>query len=238
MSKPKILNYIFFTILLKLLKMSVYPGLIVSLTVSLQSLFSVVLCPWKFKCLRSLNQFVAQPSYRKLSHVLKELWDYLCAEVPLAVLCFCLVRVFTDFIKRLELITSDPKVGIMLDWQLSTAPWWCSSAGCTTRRPVIITGGAACGPDASWVSGYSTDCREMHHTLIITANVRGSLATGRHGLSRRTHNMSTQKNTPTPRPQGDPAEHASAYLCSLVLKGERVCVCADVSACTLLSSFF
>lgn len=65
----------------------------------------------------------------------------------------------------------------------------------------------------------------MHHTLIITANVRGSLATGRHGLSRRTHNKSTQKNTPTPRPQGDPAEHASAYLCVLVLKGERVCVC-------------
>lgn len=40
--KTQNLNYIFFTILLK---MSVYPGLIVSLTVSLQSLFSVVLCP-------------------------------------------------------------------------------------------------------------------------------------------------------------------------------------------------
>lgn len=41
-------------------------------------------------------------------------------------------------------------------------------------------------PDQYWVSSCSAHCREMHHTLIITSNVRGSLAAGKHGLWRYT----------------------------------------------------
>lgn len=87
-------------------------------------------------------------------------------------------------------------------------------------------------PDPCWVSSYWARCRKMHHTLIITSNVRGSLAAGRHGFSRRS---SLQKCT------NPPLAKLSLSVCMCVSIrymhiGVRVKSCAFVFAC--YSAFF
>lgn len=93
--------------------------------------------------------------------------------------------------------------------------------------------------DAPWISSYSADCRGMHHTLIITANVRGSLATGSRGLSRHT-NIHTRTITHTCT-QKHATSTATRLSCKCICMHICVCVCYKVSLCVdvyLLLSIF
>lgn len=60
----------------------------------------------------------------------------------------------------------------------------------------------------------------MHHTFIITANVRGSLAAGRHNLSGCTNKTCTQKHANAARRL---SRSAQTHVC--LLKGNFVCGC-------------
>lgn len=60
----------------------------------------------------------------------------------------------------------------------------------------------------------------MHHTFIITANVRGSLAAGRHDLSGCTNKTCTQKHANAARRL---SRSAQTHVC--LLKGNFVCGC-------------
>lgn len=60
----------------------------------------------------------------------------------------------------------------------------------------------------------------MHHTFIITANVRGSLAAGRHDLSGCTNKTCAQKHANAARRLSGSAQ---THVC--LLKGNFVCGC-------------
>lgn len=65
--------------------------------------------------------------------------------------------------------------------------------------------------DPFWISSYSADCREMHQTLIITANVRGSLAIGMHSLLKYLHVNTNHEHAETPNHHCQNATSQSSY---------------------------
>lgn len=77
----------------------------------------------------------------------------------------------------------------------------------------------------------SADCIEMHHTLITTANVRGTLATGRHGLSGHRHTTwarrSTQKHANKTAPRLSPSAYVCTFVYVFVFRGELVSDCVS-----------
>ncbi len=190
-----------------------------------QFLFSIVLCPCKLDCLHLSNQFCASAQLEKVeSCFLKEPWVYLfeLSEIVYQLFCMvCPVYCFKDIINRVELIISDSIFAMKLIQLISAL--FCHGAVQCIAEPVRLVFWRK-SPDASWVSSYSADCGEMHHTLIITANVRGSLAAGRHGLSGR-----AQERVKTPKHHRHKVILSWIYmhicLCVCVLEGEFACWC-------------
>lgn len=150
----------------------------------------------KVQCLRVLDQFQTCLSYKSLSPVLKgpgiRFWNWGLFSSLLSVLLYKFNACCQTLHWHVDICTSSPFIilvtfPVVHSWfpLFLSAPFSRSGSSWFLVHEVL-------SPDASLVSSYSAHCREMHHTLIITANVRGCLAEGRHGLSRHIHTETCQ----------------------------------------------